>query len=140
MEQRDIIMDQIEQLGKVIAKIMSDFLGLKSKGNFALGIEISNERFQDQLDINIEELITLNKSELKEYFKNKKLTWTHLEVLSEYLTEIGIEKLKGDKTTAIKYLKKAIDLLDTADEISKTISFGRINKKSNIENLLQKCV
>ena len=43
MEQRDLIKDQIEQLGKVLAKIIADFLEFKSSGNVNQGIEISNE-------------------------------------------------------------------------------------------------
>lgn len=137
MEQRDLIKDQIEQLGKVLAKILSDFLGLKSSSNVAQGIEISNERLQSELDIDIEKLITLNKTELVEYLKNRRLTAGHLETLSEYLKEVGIAKTEINKSEARLCLEKAIEFLDIADEISKTTSFDRINKKSKIKNVLQ---
>ena len=87
MEQRDLLKDQIEQLGKVLAKILSDFLGLKSNGNVTQGIEISNESLQSELDIDIEKIIALNKTELEEYVRNRKLTESHLELLSEYLKQ-----------------------------------------------------
>ncbi len=82
MEQRDLLKDQIEQLRKVLAKVLSDFAGLKSKGNVALGIEVSNECLQSEIDIDIEKLINLTKQELKEYLKARKLTAEHLEILS----------------------------------------------------------
>ena len=137
MEQRDLLKDQIEQLGKVLAKILSDFLGLKSNGNVTQGIEISNESLQSELDIDIEKIIALNKTELEEYVRNRKLTESHLELLSEYLKEIGIAKTKIDKSDAYLCLQKAIELLDIADKISKTMSFDRISKKSEIKNVLQ---
>ena len=56
MEQRDLLKDQIEQLGKVLAKILPDFLGLKSEGQISQGIEITNHRLRSELDIEIEEL------------------------------------------------------------------------------------
>jgi len=137
MEHRDCLKNQIEQLGKVLSKILSDFLGFKSKGNIAQGIEISNERFQSELDIDIEKIITLDKTELKEYLNNCKMAEPHFEVLSEYLTEIGMEKIEANKGEAELYLKKAIELLDIIDEISKIMSFERINKKTKIGNVQQ---
>lgn len=43
MEQRDLIKDQIEQLGRVLGKILVDFLGLKSGGQIEHGIEVSKK-------------------------------------------------------------------------------------------------
>lgn len=141
MEQRDLLKDQIEQLGKVLAKILSDFPGLKSSNNVAQGIEISNERLQNEADINIEKLITLHKAELAEYVKNRKLTEGHLETLSEYLKEAGKAKAESNKNTeAQSHLAKAIELLGIADEISKTMSFDRVNKKNKIKNVLQEYI
>lgn len=135
MEQRDLLKDQIEQAGKVLAKILGDFLGLKSQGNVEQAIEISNECFQSELDIDIKKLVVLDKSELKKYLKTRKLTYVHLETLSEYLAEIG--KSKATKVEVELYLKKAIELLEYADEISKSMSFERISKKTEIEDVLQ---
>ncbi len=137
MEQRDLLQDQIEQLGKVLAKIMADFLRLKANGNAAVGIETSNELMKGQLDINIDQLITLDKSELQEYLNQRKLTESHLEMLSDYLKEIGIEKKKRNQALAEQYFNKAIELLTIADETSKTLSFERMNKKSEIEKFIE---
>lgn len=135
MEQRDYLMVQIEQLGKVLAAILSGFLGLKSKGEVSLGIEITNERLQGELDIDIEKIAALNNMEVKAYLEKRKLRAEHIEGLSDYLKEIGIGET--DKTKASLWLKKAIVLLDIADEISKTLSIDRVNKKRNIEKRLQ---
>ena len=135
MEQRDYLMVQIEQLGKVLATILSGFLGLKSKGQVSLGIEVTNERLQGELDIDMEKLVALNNMEVKEYLEKRKLRAEHIEGLSGYMKEIGMEE--NDKTKASICLKKAIVLLDIADEISKTLSIDRVNKKKNMEKLLQ---
>ena len=140
MEQRDLLKDQIEQLGKVLAKILSDFPGLKSSNNVAQGIEISNERLQNEANINIDKLITLHKAELAEYVKNRKLTEDHLETLSEYLKEAGKAIAESNKNEAQSYLEKAIELLDIADETSKTMSFDRVNKKNKIKTVLQEYI
>ncbi len=137
MLQRDLIKEQIEQLGKAIGKILADFLELKSIGKVAKGIETSNQQLQSQLDINIETVTSLTKPELKDYLQHRKLTANHIEMLSEYLKEIGIEEMKTNKEKAKISLEKAILLLDVADETTRTMSFDRRGKKANIENLLQ---
>lgn len=134
MQRRDLLKDQIEQLGRVLSKILSDFIGAKSKGNVAQGIEISNERLQSELDINIKKLISLNNIDLKTYLNTRKLTEPHLEILSKYLVENG--KTKTDKDEMELYLKKAIILLNIADEISKTMSFERTQLKNEITSML----
>ena len=135
MEQRDLLKDQIEQLGKVLAEIISDFLKLKSNGNGVKGIEISNERLQSELDIDIEKLITLNLSELKTYLEVHKLTDVHLETLADYLLEIGKMEIGHNEAHAKLKLVKAFELLDLAEDISKTISFDRIHKKNEIKSM-----
>jgi len=136
MEQRDFMLNQIEQLGKVLAKILSDFIEFKSEGEVTQGIGITNQRLQSDLGIDIEELTVLNKEELKNYLENRQLTAEHLEVLSEYMKEIGEEEIHENKKEAKRKLEKAIELLDIADQISNTISFDRINKRKEIENIL----
>lgn len=135
MEQRDILKDQIEQLGRVLGQILSDFLKIKSKGDVEQGMEISNQRLQNELDIDTEKLLSLASDDLKEYLKTRKLKETHLEILSEYLIEHG--KAKTNRTEQELYFTKAIMLLNIADEVSKTVSFVRMNKKDEIENMLQ---
>ena len=134
MQQRDILKDQIEQLGKVLAKVLSDFLGLKAQGNVAQAVEMSNEKLQAELDINIEKLIALKEGDLSKYLTSRVYTDEHLEFLSEYLVELG--KTKTTKLEVNSYLQKAIALLDLADEVSESVSFERMNKKSQTENLL----
>ena len=137
MEQRDFLEDQIEQIGKFLGKILSDFFMLKSIGEVTQGIEISRQTLQSKLDIDVEKIIFFNKKELEEYVRNRKLTESHLELLSEYFKELALAKIKIDKSDPDLCLHKAIELLDIADEISKTMSFIRINKKDKIKNMLQ---
>lgn len=137
MEKRDFLLNQIEQLGKVLAKILSDFLKLKSDGNGAQGIEISNERFQSELDIDIDELLTLSSNELKSYLETRSLTDNHIEIISDYLFEIGKMEFENNEAKEKLTLEKAYELLDVADDISRTTSFQRISKKNKLKNLLQ---
>ena len=52
------------------------------------------------------------------------------------MKEIGIEEMKTDKAKAKLYLLKAIELIEIADESTKTMTFDRMNLKTEIEKIL----
>ncbi len=135
MEQRDILKDEIERIGKVLAKILSDFLGYKAGGHTAEGIEISNEFLQSEIDVDVQRMMLLNKIELDDYFSNVRWNENHLELLAEYLKEVGLAKRKNEKNDAYLYFQRAIELLEIADRKSKTISYRRINTIKEIKRI-----
>lgn len=137
MEQRDLIKEQIEELGRVLGKILADFLRLKTSGKVSAGIEISNQQLKNKLDLDIGKLLELNKTQLKKYLSDRNLNSNHIEILSKYLEEIGLRKIGENKMEADKYLNKTLTLLELTDEMSKSASFERINRKNKIKNLLQ---
>ena len=59
--------------------------------------------------------------------------------MSLYLSEIGKHKMDHDEQKAKEYLFRSLELLNVADEVSRTASFKRIEMKSSIEAMLQKC-
>ena len=136
MERRDLIKDQIEQLGRVLGKIIADFFGLKSSDQIEQGVEVTNKQLKTELDIGITELVVLPKADLKTYLVERKIGIGHFETLGEYLIEIGNHQMSYDKNQAKVYLTKSLELLDLEDEISNTISFERQNLKSKIKNIL----
>jgi hypothetical protein len=136
MEYRDYLMDQVEQMGKVLAKIFSRFLGLKSEGKVAKGIEVSNQQLKTELDIDIDKLINLSVDELKKQINELKLTPSHLESLANYISEIGIYHKNSNQSKAKKYFETSIKLLDISDEISNAVSLKRIEQKAKITSYL----
>ncbi len=136
MEQRDLIKDQIEQLGKVLGKLLADFLKMKSTGNVSQGIEIVDQQLDSTLDLSLEAVLTRPKRELKEHFLNRNTTAEQLETLSDLLKAVGESKLEHHPGEARNLLLKAGELLDIADEITATASFIRMDKKGIIDALL----
>lgn len=131
MEQRDLIKDQIEQLGRVLGKIIADFLGLKTQGNIGHAMEVSSRQLKDELDLDVEQFLNVSEKELKDFLNKRHFTAEHIELLADYLFEIG-----RSNQDSLRYLKRSITLLDIADEHSQTISFVRQEKKSTIKSLL----
>ena len=111
-------------------------MGLKSGGNITNEIAITNQRLQSQLDINIEHLLSLKRRDATEYLQDRVGTDEHVETLSDYLKDIGLFKKKTNDSEFQLYLSKALELLEIADDISRTISFDRNRKKTEIRDLL----
>lgn len=140
MERRDLIQDEIEQLGRVLGKMLAMLLGLKSRGKVNEGISVVQQELMTQLDIDINQLLKLSGDELTAYLKQWNLTSEHLETLSAILLESGRDEVVHCDPEAVLRLQRSAELLDIADVISKTASFERMAKRSEIENLLSKCM
>lgn len=129
-------MDQIEQMGKVIAALLSGFLDLKSQGKISLAIEVTRRQMKEELDIDVELMMRLSEQELKSYFEERKLMQYHLDKLATYFLEVG-ESLIEDQREAKKYPMKANQLLDLSADFTKTLSLDQMNTKQRINNLLK---
>ena len=117
MIQRDIIQQQIEQLGRALGKIITGFLGLKAQGNVMEGFEIANQQFNQELDIDIAKLLEMDKVLLTDYLKDKPFTSTHLTEIAEYIEIVG--EHKSDNAAKAKAFGTALSLMELANEKSK---------------------
>lgn len=137
MEQRDLVKDEIERLGRALGKILADFLRLKSEGKVMEAIEMATHQLTEELDIDIERIIGESEEGTYRFFGSRKFTAAHLEDLSEYLTETGQSQLESEPEVAKQKLQKAIQLLDIADRLTKTVSFDRMDRRAGIQRLLK---
>ena len=135
MEKRDLILDQIEQLGYFLRKMFAAFLDKNSIGNSTEALDLVTNEFKSELDFDLPLFVDLSNEQMKNYLLNFKFNEEHLENLSELLKEMSSSK-SFDKETSDNYLKKALELLDFADEKSNSFSFERNNRKNQIKILL----
>lgn len=135
MEKRDLILDQIEQLGYFLRKMLDTFLDKNSSGNTTDALDFVINEFKSELDFDLLLFVTLNNEEMKNYLLNFKFNEQHLENLSELIKEMSLSKTL-DKETSKQYLKKVLELLDLANEKSNSFSIERNNKKKQIKLLL----
>lgn len=136
MEQRDFLKNQIDQIGKILGKIISDFFDVQSTKNFSTSIQTMNIRLQTELNIDLKKIIFLSKIELKDYLHKSLVKPENFEMLSELLKEIG-KSNSFHKKQRNAYLYKAIELLEIVDETSNTLSFERLKKKNQIEMMIK---
>ena len=123
MIQRDIIQQQIEQLGRALGKIVTAFLGLKSQGKVAEGFQIANHQFKSELDIDIDKLLGFDKKALADFFEDRPITSGHLEQIAEYVLELG--EHQSDTAAQTNAFGCAYNLVELANAKSDTFDMNR---------------
>lgn len=135
MIQRDIIQQQIEQLGRALGKIITGFLGLKSQGKVGLGFEIANEQFNQALDLDIDKLLGMDKGVLTDYLKDKPFTSTHLVEIAEYVDILG--EHQSDNAAKANAFGTALNLMELANEKSDVFDMNRQFKLKAMEQKIK---
>ena len=95
---------------------------------------------KDQLNLDFEKILQLSGNELLDYLKQWNITSEHLEMLSNLLVESGRAGLENCEEEAVLRIQKALELLDLADVLTKTVSLERESHKSGIQQLLKHCI
>jgi hypothetical protein len=139
MERRDILKEEAERLGRALGKLIAQFLGLKSTGEVETAIQTTNQQFKTELGLDIDALLGWSKQTLADYVQRHHFTDRQLELLAMYFQEIGTSSLDGDREQARGYLRKAVELLEIADERTETLSFERMDKQTILTQLLAQC-
>ncbi len=135
MEQEDYLKRQIDQLGRVLGKILSDVLGFANKGQTSLGIDITNQTLKKELDINIQELIDIETDIFIKTLKSeKKFANNNLDQLAEILLLLA-DSSKQDKDKKNIYVK-CLRIYEYLESVEKTYSFDRQMKIEKIKNVL----
>lgn len=136
MEQRDYLEKQIEQLGKVLGELITRLTG-RASGSVIETIDVCNEHALNEFDLDINEILTLNGTELELYLVNTPGMIENLDALTDYLIESGKMLRAENDLQANDYLKKSLELMDLADRLTGIASLKRENRRGEVEELLR---
>jgi len=136
MVQRDIIKDQLEQLGRVLAKVMGKFFGFKDAGNVQEGIKVSKEELIAELDFDVEAVVELGDEELREYLMAKLYSAKNIELFGDYFFEIAQSELERNPGRALKFFEKSLDFYQISGRCTDVYSMERATKVTRINTML----
>jgi hypothetical protein len=139
MQQEDYIKKQIDQLGRVLGKILSDLLELKSQGSLSERIEIVDQPLKNSLNLDIEDLITIPTDNFIDTLKaENKLTNDNFEILANLLFHLADEVDDRDNIYEKKSLlyQRSLVIYEYLNSTSSTYSFDRHLKVEKIKNTL----
>ena len=126
MEKRDLLEKQIEQVGRVLGKILAATLETPVTGDLLPGLDQRNQQLREQLDLDVDALGFLDGKALESYLLDGHLSPESIEMLAAYL-------LYTDKPA---YFPTALKLLDTVDALTGDYSFKRAELRARITQAL----
>jgi hypothetical protein len=133
MEQQDFLKRQIDQIGRILGKILADFIGLKNKGLINEGIELTSQSLKSELDLDVDGLITIPTDQfISTLIRKKNLTNGSLHKLAEMLLLIADSRQENTK----KLYEKCITIYEYLEKVENVYSLDRQWKIERIKNVL----
>lgn len=132
MGQEDYLQRQLDLLGRIIGKILTDVLGLKNKGEI---IEIDHvvAILKNELDLDLNELLLLDKGEVMHYLvEEKKYANQHIEKLADIFYLLGMDLKKRAHQNHTSYLDLALEIFESLNLSDRTYSIDRMTKIAKI--------
>ncbi len=138
MERRDLIMDEIEQLGQILEAIISRYFGMKSKPYTSVNesIAIANVAFLSKANLDVDQLLKTPINRLANYFDKSRFTSRQLEIIADYIADIGKEKLLLNAIDSQQNIQTSIEIYRIVDVLSENYSLKRAQKVSHLKWLL----
>lgn len=130
MQQRDLLKDQFERLGRVLGAMLTKAINHDPLSTINNTIVVSNKDFISEFNIRIEDVITYIPEELCDFINKNQLTSEHCEVLGQYCEKIGgYQSSDLDKK---QWLSVASSFVLQADHKSDVMSLERMNLLNRI--------
>jgi hypothetical protein len=134
MEQEDYLKRQIDQLSRILGKILSGMIGLKNQGQISESIEMTNQTLKKELELDIQELIDIKTDNFIKTLKSEKdFTDESLDKLAEILLVIADSRQDGDRK---KVYLKCLTIYEYLEKVENTYSIDRQMKIAQIKNML----
>jgi hypothetical protein len=139
LQQEDFIKRQIDQLGRVLGKILNALLGFKARGQISEGIEVADHSLKKELGLNTDDLISIpTKSFITTLLEVRRFNDNNFDELAEILFLIAEElNVNNTETEKMKKLyERSLIIYELLDKTSSTYSFDRHSKIEKIKKVL----
>lgn len=128
MKQDDYLLNQIDLLGKVLAKIIAQLLKRKTNNEIFEVSEATIQISEKEAPITIAELLELSNDELTEFLVSHEFQLNHFEKMGELF-----HLLSNDSTHRLICLNKSLTLYNYVHTHSTIYSTERVNRIRKIE-------
>jgi flagellar motor component MotA len=121
-EKRDYLMQQIEQMGQVLAQMLAYLLGLKRTGLTSLSLDEIRQNYDDRLNLPLDLILETPGEKIIQLLTEKvKYMDRHLEKMANVLSETAdLYDETGDHDTARELWGDAKDFTASGQEINIT--------------------
>lgn len=137
MAQEDRLKKQIEELARVLGKVLANFLR-RNGGSVSDPMESTAQQVKGETDLDLEKLILVPSEEfIKTITSETNLKKDHLEIVADIFFQAGkVYISQGKEEKGRELYRKSIILLQHMTEIDKTYNKVREDKIMEIKMLL----
>ena len=128
MKQDDYLLNQIDLLGKVLAKIIAQLLKRKTNNEIFEVSEVTIQISEKEAPITIVELLELSNDKLIEFLIRHQFQLNHFEKMGELF-----HLLSNESIHRLNCLNKSLTLYNYVHKHSTTYSTERVNRIRKIE-------
>jgi len=128
MKQDDYLLNQIDLLGKVLAKIIAQLLKRKTNNEIFEVSEVTIQISEKEAPLTVTELLELSNDELTEFLIRHQFQLNHFEKMGELF-----HLLSNGSTHRLNFLNKSLTLYNYVHTHSTTYSTERVNRIRKIE-------
>jgi hypothetical protein len=129
-------MQQIEQLGQVLAKMLAYVLGLKGTGSASLSLDEIRQNYDDRLNLPLDLILETPEEKIIQLLTEKvKYMDRHLEKMGDILSETGdLYEETGDHDSASDLWGKALIIYTKLQDTDNAFSMERMQKISRLQD------
>jgi hypothetical protein len=135
-EKRDYLMQQIEQMGQVLAQMLAYLLGLKRTGLTSLSLDEIRQNYDDRLNLPLDLILETPGEKIIQLLTEKvKYMDRHLEKMANVLSETAdLYDETGDHDTARDLWVKALIIYTHIQDTDNAFSMERMQKISRLQD------
>ena len=128
-------MQQIEQMGQVLAQLLAYLLGLKGTGSASLSLDEIRQQYNDRLNLPLDLILQTPGEKIIRLLTDRvKYLDSHLEKMAEVLGETGdLYEEAGDHDTAKELWRKSLIIYTHVQDTSNSFSMDRMQKISRLQ-------
>lgn len=128
-------MQQIEQMGQVLAQMLAYLLGLRGRGSASLRLDEIRQNYDDRLNLPLDLILETPADKIIQLLTEKvKYMDRHLEKMGDVLDETGeLYSASGDQGSAKDLWAKALTIYTHLQKTDKSFSMERMQKISRLK-------
>lgn len=135
MQRQDYIIKQIDQLAKVLSKILADVLGLKNDLKITEAETLVNTVFEKDLGFDFDEFLEVEDVKFITFLTSNNFDLASMEEFANLFFEIGTSSTEKEKQ--INCFSKAKIIYSHLNTERKTFSFDFMTKLNAMEKQIQ---
>ncbi|MFL5763777.1 MAG: hypothetical protein ACJ77K_07515 [Bacteroidia bacterium] len=138
MLRRDYLQKQLEELARVLGKMLDEILKLRTEGKTDEAYALAKESLIEKFELDMENILALSLADFKNLvIESNRSNPVQLSYLADLLyTSATLSKEKGERGQALELFKRSLMIYEYLDKSQRTYSAERHEKINNIKKEL----